>query len=712
MEFTPRMKQIFQVLLKEECAIPVKNLAKQVGVSKRTVQRELEYANRSLEEYDLKFLSKTGVGVWLEGDAAEKNRLLLDISSGDSFDAANRTERRKRLVLEILKEKGLKKLFYYSSQFGVSEATVSSDLEAVEEWLMRYGLKVTRKPGSGVAVEGNEESYRRAIRAFINENVDTQMLRDACELADGEKRRGGGIRKTGIGQILNDDITERVMDCITGMENARVMTLTENSYAGLIIHISIAVNRILKNEVIEADGRWMDMIKEDDDYELAKAIVHELEEEFEIEIPKVEVSYIYLHIKGSKHEKILWGGIEKDGSSDPEGEEGDYDFFGSRKEIRKLVNEMIETFDKEKAYRLKQDDEFIQGLLAHLQPTVIRLMHGMYIQNPVLEDIQGLYPDIYEKCRRVAGLLEELVGKPVPEEEIGFLTVHFGAALVRLEEQQEQIRRVLVGVVCSSGIGISRLMSSKLKRMFKERIQITTYGKNDMTPYIAARQDFFVASIPLEEFDVPVVYVNPLLNESDLEQIRTMVYQYERMPQKQKDKDVFSMQLEEINIVATQIKTVIAHMEFFKVDNGITFEELLIAVAEKLSPYSDRREQIVEDLWRREQITSQVFAEFGFALLHARTKGVTRPQFGICMTRDLGAFSDARLKGIRIAFIMLVPMEGHVQADNEIMGYISSMLIEDNGFMETVQKGEKEAIREALSGNLKKFFNQYIGRFS
>ncbi len=460
MEFTPRMKQIFQALLKEEHAISVKNLAAEVGVSKRTVQRELEYANQSLKGYKLKFLSKTGVGVWLEGDAAEKERLYADISSGDSYDAFNRTERRKRLILEILKEKGLKKLFYYSSQFGVSEATVSSDLEAVEEWLGRFGLKVTRKPGSGVSVEGDEEGYRRAIRAFINENVDTQRIREAYEQADDGKRPGKSIKKSSIGQILNGDITERVMDCITGMKNTRVMTLTENSYVGLVIHISIAINRILKNEVIEAEGRWMDLVKEDDDYELAKAIVHELEEEFEIEIPKVEVSYIYLHIKGSKHEKILTAG-----------------FPDSRREIQKLVNEMIDAFDKEKAYRFKQDDEFIQGLLAHLQPTVIRLMHGMYIQNPVLEDIKGLYPDIYKRCGQVAKLLEQLVGKPVPEEEIGFLTVHFGAALVRLEEQQEQIRRVLVGVVCSSGIGISRLMSSKLKRVFKDRIQITTYGK-------------------------------------------------------------------------------------------------------------------------------------------------------------------------------------------------------------------------------------------
>ena len=67
MEISPRMKQIFQILLREPSAISIKDLAGQVGVSKRTVQRELEYINHALKGYDIQFLSKTGVGVWLEG---------------------------------------------------------------------------------------------------------------------------------------------------------------------------------------------------------------------------------------------------------------------------------------------------------------------------------------------------------------------------------------------------------------------------------------------------------------------------------------------------------------------------------------------------------------------------------------------------------------------------------------------------------------------
>ena len=692
MEFTPRMKQILQVMLEENTPVPVKKLADKIGVSKRTVQRELGFMEQSVKGYQVHFLSKTGVGVWLEGEEADKEKLRQALGQEDDYDVSNREDRRKRLTLELLKEKDLKKLFYYSSRFGVSEATISSDLQDVEEWLKKYELYVVRKPGSGISVEGSEENYRRAIRAFISENIDTRIVRDSYEDTDRMTKYYEALKKSNIGQVLNEAIVRRVMDCIMGVDNPRIHSLTENSYVGLVIHISIAVNRILKNEVIEADNRWK--VVEDEDYRLARAIVRELEEEFEIQIPPVELSYICLHIKGAKHEKIRW--------DSPDGGEIE------NREIQQLVNMMIDVFDSEKAFLLKQDDEFIQGLLAHLQPTLIRIVRGMQIRNPVLEDIKTNYPDIFSRCQNVAKVLEQATGKKVPEEETGFLTVHFGAAMVRLEGRNEQLRKVHVGVVCSSGIGISRLMAAKLENVFRERIQITTYGKNDVTSYVDGKTDFFISSISMEHTESPAIFVNPLLSESDMEEIRRMIYQYERIPEKHKEVNEFTAQLEEINIMAAQINAVIKYMEFFKVDNRISFEELLIAIGEKLSPYSDRREMIREDLMKRERLASQVFAEFGFALLHTRTRGVIRPLFAVCMTKDKGPFEDPYFKGISIVIVMLVPIDENLKVNNQILGYISSMLIEEYEFMDTLLRGNKEEIRTDLSRYLKKYFAKYL----
>ena len=62
MDFTPRMQQILLIMLNEDKVISVKNLAERMNLSKRTVQRELEYLGRALKEYHVEFCSKTGTG--------------------------------------------------------------------------------------------------------------------------------------------------------------------------------------------------------------------------------------------------------------------------------------------------------------------------------------------------------------------------------------------------------------------------------------------------------------------------------------------------------------------------------------------------------------------------------------------------------------------------------------------------------------------------
>ena len=694
---SPRVSQILQILLEQNAPISVKALAEQMNLSKRTIQREMDSVNAILKGYEIILNSKTGVGIWLEGSEDKKQELRHDLSMDDRLDVSNREERRKRLTLEILKEKELRKLFYYSSRFQVSEATISADLEAIEGWLTRYGLRITRKPGSGISISGSEEAYRRAIRAFINENIDTHMLREAYESTESDAEGYASLQYGDIGKILNDDIVKRVIACLSGMDNTRVMTLTESSYVGLVIHIAIAINRILKDEVIDTDASWQQGLVEDADYHLAEQIVEELEEEFEIEIPAVEVSYICLHIKGAKHEKIQWDGQKINAIEN--------------RELRGILNEMVDAFDPESAYRLKQDEEFIQGLLAHLRPALISLDHGMQIQNPVLDDIKQNYMDIYQKCLNVSKVLERFTGKPV-QEETGFLTVHFGAAMVRQEGRKEEIRQVDVGIVCSSGIGISRLMLSKLNKLFGDRVNLTAYGKNDITSYVQGKTDFFVSSLPIEKAEIPVIHVNPLLNEEDIDQIRKMIYQYQRMPTKHKQEDLFSVQLDQINQMAAQINIVIKDMEFFYVDVDITFEELLHQIGERLSPYSDQSQIIQEDLMRREQVSSQIFAEFGFALLHTRTKGVTRPVFAVCMPEENVAFKDPYFKQITVAFVMLVPDDELVKINNDIMGHISGMLIEEPEFMEVAEQGDKEQIRTLLSRHLKQYFRKYISGLS
>jgi mannitol operon transcriptional antiterminator len=698
MIFTPRLRQILLILLKEDQIISVKKLADEIKVSKRTVQRELEYIGSSLNAYHVSLQTKTGIGIWIQGDEADKKKLYALLQEEDTIDSGDKEDRRKRLILEILRDRTPKKLYYYANIFDVSEATISNDMEAVESWFNQFNLNIIRKQGYGVALEGSEKDYRLAVRKFIDENTDNKVIKSFTEensrnIIDILKDKEG----SNIYSLLNNDILNRVIICFQSIRDKRLTRLTENSYIGLILHVTIAVKRILQQEIIEPNDELLEKLIKNDDYNLATHIASSLEEEFQIDIPEIEIAYILLHIQGSKLQYIDEDEIETENQRE-------------RQEILGFINDMIDVYDKDIAYDLKQDEEFIVGLLAHLQPTFVRLKNKMIISNPLLQQIMETYPGIYEKSKNVGRLITERYGFKVPEEEIGFLAMHFGAACVRLENNKESKRKVDIGIVCASGIGISRLMHSKLKRYLKERAELVTYGKEDLTPVQLKKMDFLISSISLEDIDADIIRVSPLLLESDLERIEAKVRVYAKTLKSTKADNDFTNQLEQVNFTVTQIKYIINEFQCMKVSSSISFDELLVAITERLSPYNEKRLLIQEDIKRREKIASQIIPEYDFALLHSRTRGVVRPVFSVCLTKGLGEFKDPFFKNIRAVIIMLIPEDDHLEENTSIMGYLSSKLVESNDFLQTIFTGDKDNIRAYLTKELKRYFNQYLDR--
>lgn len=698
MELSPRMRQILLIMLNEDKVISVKNLAEQMNLSKRTVQRELEYLGKALKEYHVTFCSKTGTGVWLEGEKEDRNRLLRQLSEKDTLDVSDRSERRKRLILEILKDKSLKKLYYYSELFGVSEATISADLEAAGEWFESFHLKIIRKPGYGITIEGREKDFRLALRAFIDENIDTHFIRDIYEERDQALLElVGNKNDKNIYKILNNERLLRVIACVQRVKDKRILNLTENSYIGLILHVTIAVNRLLNQEVLEENGGMVESLRDDPDYHLAGRIVDELGREFGIEIPEIETAYICLHIKGAKVQQI-------------ELDEDSKERVNVQRELYEVVIQMIDRFDPAVAWQLKQDEEFVvQGLAAHLRPTLVRLANNMKIENPLLEQIKSDYAVIFERCRSVAKVIEEHYGYSVPESEIGYLAIHFGAAMVRLESRREVKRKVNMGVVCASGIGISRLMCSRINKYFGERIDLKAYGAGDLTPYVLDHTDFFVSTLPLKE-SVDILYVSPLLTAQEMEEIAARVREYERMPAAKKEDEAFRRQLEEVNYMATQIKSLIQRFRVTETDGDIAFKALLKKAGQEQTPYTDRQQLIAEALERREQMGSQFFPELSFALLHARTEGVMRPVFTVFVPRTGERFTSPDMKGIGAAILMLMPEEGHTEENSAMLGYMSQKLVEDNLFLDAILTKKEEEIRSLLSRYLKQFFNRYLDK--
>lgn len=696
MNFTPRLRQIILVLLQENQAISVKNLAEKIHVSKRTAQRELEYTGSTLRKYKVTLCSRTGVGIWLEGKEEDKEELRKLLKGQEVLDQADRGERRKRLILELLKDQEPKKLYYFGNKLGVSEATISKDMEKIQEWLSRYDLTIVKKQGLGVALSGKERDYRRAVREFIAENMHTPMIRgiyDGKEPTAQESVKSQSIKN--IYQILDDDILKRVCTCFASIQDERITRLTQESYTGMVIHVTIAVERVLKGDIMEENQELMHRLRKDADFHLALLIVDSLEEEFETEIPDIELAYICLHIKGSKLQRSE---LEEPGGLSPE----------SREEISEFVHEMIVAYDESIADILETDEEFTQGLAAHLRPTLIRIRNQMPIENPHLEEMKSNYPDIFKRCLYVGKYMEARTGFQIPESEIGFLTIHFGAALVRLESERSRKRVVDVGLICASGIGISRLMASRLQSHMRARVSLTTYGKEDLTPYVLGKEDFFVTSMHIEDLQGDMIYVSPLLPEQDLKKIEEKVAFYESQPKLRDQDEDFAKQLEKVSSLSIHIKEVLKGFRCVTVGESLGFQDTIRKMTGKLIQDTHGSSIVMEDLLKREEIATQVIPELGIALLHARTAGVLKPCIYIGTPESGGAFTHPYFQGVCAIVLMLIPKDEYKEENSRLLGSVSQSLAEEEEFLKLVKGGEEPRIQEELNRILKRYFNAYL----
>ena len=100
-------------------------------------------------------------------------------------------------------------------------------------------------------------------------------MRESYESTDEIPGEYGYAIKSGMDGILDENIMKKVMECINNIDDGRIVSLTENSYMGLVIHISIAINRIMKDEVIEESSKIENDIVKDLDYSLAQKIARQ-----------------------------------------------------------------------------------------------------------------------------------------------------------------------------------------------------------------------------------------------------------------------------------------------------------------------------------------------------------------------------------------------------------------------------------------------------
>ena len=684
MGLTIREIRLIEVLLRHPEGLTADDLADRLGVSARTVHRDLQPAGEFLASHDLTLVRQAGRGINVEGQDAARTR-ALEASGKMRSEALTPEERRASLLGMLLGSDEPIKLRALASRSKASIGTVGRDLNEAEEWLAAYGLSLVRKRGYGVQVVGAEDDRRQAISGLILHDLDEAAFLSG-EGPGGEPAQTTDLVSAGLMGMI-DEGRLRTAKALTREAVGRLpYAIADEAFVSLSVHVALMIERLLRGGEIEMDGEDLQRLRETPEYGNARKLAGAVEETFKLDVPEEEVAYLTRHLRGTKLRQ---------------NEELDRYFEGSDLEIASRVKALIHHVSEQTGVPLSGDSSLYTGLLAHVERAIHRLRENMRISNPLLSEIKEDYPALFDLVDR--GMEKIFVEDEIPEEETAFVAMHFGAALDR--GQGNFPNSVLI--ICPSGIGSSKILASRLERSFPQIRRLHNASLFDLERLEAKDFDLVVSTVPLQIPAESYVQVKPLLSEEEVGRIRDhlrgkLLGGRPVNRAVSESLEVFGGGQEKMRQMAEATQLIAELVDDVTVERHEARGSIPEAVRLMCASLARRGlvsgpKSLEESLLARMELGGIGIPETALALFHARDDTVARPAFSLHdfdVPLELEGM-DGEAMRVRRTLLMVAPLDISTVA-LEAISEISVAMVEQPAERETFENGSEAQVVAVL----------------
>ncbi|GAE36876.1 BglG family transcription antiterminator [Halalkalibacter akibai] len=694
MYITARERQILEKLLLSKEELTVKNIAEVIDVSVRTIHRDLKGIEDILKEYDLTLVKKSGVGVQIKGAEKDIENLKLFLFNLTHHEYSQE-ERQTIIICSLLESTEPVKLIALANDLNVTIATISNDLNKIEESLEKYkSLSLVRKRGYGVEIAGDETSKRKAMSNIIMENVAEYdlltLIRENIQKKTKQQSDSISKRLLGLVEKRNLLIVEKVMEEIN---KELPYSIADSAYVGLVVHLALAMERIVRGENISIDQAYLEKLQTTAEFHIAEKISERLELVFQCSIPKAEIGYITMHLLGAKlrHDK-------------------EYLIEETSLQIALKAKSLIQYVEKKIGQPLQSNHSLLQGLVAHLNPAIFRMKQNMGITNPLLPKIKKDYNELFQIVKD--GVKVVLSDLEVPDEEVGYLVLHFGSVL--LGESEKKSLSALV--VCSTGIGTSKMLSTRLQKEIPSIKEVRNVSLFELHRSNKDHYDLILSTIRIPELEEQdYILVNPFLTNTEVEKIKS----YLRHSVNHKNlmiEDFYTETISKRELVLSRlqtyqayVQTIIAIINDFQVRKGHVRHDIKELLQEACVDLFERgiitdTSTVLDDLLRREQVGGLGIPNTKLALYHTRSDKVSKPSFSIIALSKpihLEAMDQSTME-VESILLMLSPND-ITSAELEVLSHISALIIEDDFSIVRFESQDELKISSYLISKLEKF---------
>lgn len=279
--------------------------------------------------------------------------------------------------------------------------------------------------------------------------------------------------------------------------------------------------------------------------------------------------------------------------------------------FREKIRQLIQKVSRGIQIDLTQDSRLEEDLLVHLYQLLLRIEAQTTIVNPLIDEIKQNYPSLYGVVWFALNDFRWPYQVSLSEDEVGFVAIHFQAAIERVK----RLNRLLF--VCPNGMGTSSFVSAKIRRILPDIDSIETASVDKLNRLDLFDVDLIISTVDIPKQIRPVVRISPMVTARDMKRIMNHYID-------------LVIDNEQINIegsISEKVKHLISSNVYF---DHLDSKEAAIRflVDQQQFENEDSKQRFLHSIFEREEIQS-TYLENGFAIPHGNPNVVKQTSVAV-----------------------------------------------------------------------------------
>lgn len=482
-------------LLKLEEPETVMAIANALNQSRRKVYYHLEKINDALPSDVPQIVSYPRVGILLTEKQKAACRLLLDEVTDYSY-VMKSSERLQLSLVSIVVAKDRITIDRLMQLNDVSRNTILNDLNELRSELAEkeYNLQLQSTKCRGYFLDGHPLSIIQYLYKLLDDiyhNGSSSFI----DLFNHKLSQAFGASTYFSKEVL--DYFHHYLFISQRSLGKKINSQDGQFMIQILPFILMAYRKMrLSPEVQTSLNSDFSLVWQRKEYEIAKELADELEENFQLSLDEIEVGLV----------AMLMLSFRKDRDNHLESQ--DYD------DMRATLTSFLKELEERYHLHFVHKKDLLRQLLTHCKALLYRKRYGIFSVNPLTEHIKDKYEELFAITSSSVKLLEKAWQIKLTDDDVAYLTIHLGGELRNSQQSPNKLKLVIVS---DEGIAIQKLLLKQCQcYLTNSDIEAVFTTEQYQSVSDLMHVDIVVSTSDALESRFPMLVVHPVLTDDDI----------------------------------------------------------------------------------------------------------------------------------------------------------------------------------------------------